>query len=81
MSNEVKTNIHGHSVYYEHDDHEAIRYLMEDIQPEEARVFFDQAKMRGKAEFETDHDMQYTLTYHSGAYKVEKRSSGGSGWF
>jgi len=41
---------------------------------DEARVFFDQARLRKYAEFEDDEEGQYTLNYKgSGFYALVKR--------
>jgi hypothetical protein len=62
--------IHGHSVVYEQNAYEGIRHLRDDLQREEAVVFFDQAKLKGSAEFEDDHERQFTLLYKKGGFLV-----------
>lgn len=78
-----KRDIHGHVVYGEEDAHDGLNYLDYDLQQAEAEVFFKQAKLKGAAEFEADHERQFTLVYDRGAgsYRVERRQSGGGGWF
>jgi len=68
-----KTNIHGFIVTYESNAYEGVRYLRDDLDFEEARVFFDQARSRGFAEFEDDEDRQYTLFYRDGVYTLARR--------
>lgn len=68
-----KTAIHGFSVIYEKNAIEGIRYLRDDLDFEEARVFFDQARTKGFAEFEDDEDRQYTLFYKGGSYTLARR--------
>jgi hypothetical protein len=68
-----KTNVHGFTVNYETNAYEGIRYLRDDLDFEEARVFFDQARLRGFAQFEDDQDRQYTLYYRDGIYTLARR--------
>ncbi len=56
-----KTNIYGFYITYEESVYDGIRYLRDDLDFEEARVFFDQARQRGYANFEDNQDRQYTL--------------------
>lgn len=76
-----RTSVFGHTVEYSEDCRDAVRYLRDDIQSEEAHVFFEQARYRGEAEFETDKEGQFTLKHHGGIYSVEKRETHSSGWF
>lgn len=68
-----KSDIHGHSVAYEESAIEGVRHLRDDLSSQEARVFFDQARSRGSAEFEDDADRQFTLVYQNGAYTLVRR--------
>jgi len=68
-----KTNIHGFNVIFEENAAEGVRYLRDDLDFEEARVFFDQARSRGSAEFEDDEDRQYTLFYRDNIYTLARR--------
>ena len=43
-----------------------VQYLQYDLQPEEAKVFFEQAKIKGQAQFEDDYERQFTLKYEYG---------------
>lgn len=69
---EHRRDIHGHIVYGEDDAEKGLYYLDYEIDPEEARVFFQQAKLHGQAEFEDRHNRQFTLEYDHGAgsYRV-----------
>lgn len=68
-----KTTVHGFSVIYEQNTIEGIRYLRDDLDFNEARVFFDQARARGFSKFEDDEDRQYTLFYKGGTYTLTRR--------
>lgn len=73
-----KIFIHGFPVKYEKEDNVAngVKYLRDDLQREEALVFFDGARMRGSAQFETDTEEQYTLTYaKDGSYTLIRRAT------
>jgi hypothetical protein len=65
--------LHGFPVQYEDNAFEGIRYLRDDLDYNEARVFFDQARERGSAPFEDDADRQYTLLYRAGVYTLVRR--------
>lgn len=68
-----KTTIHGFGVYYEKDAYAGITHLRDDLDFAEARVFFDQARSRGSANFEDDEDRQFTLSYRGGVYTLLRR--------
>ncbi len=69
-----KTTVHTFfTVAFEENAHDGIRYLRDDLDYKEAKVFFDQARIRGSAEFEDDKDRQYTLTHQNGAYTLVRR--------
>lgn len=68
-----KTSVHGFIVSYEPIAIHGIYYLRNDLDLEEAKVFFDQAKLKGKASFEDDQERQYTLFYQNNAYLLTKR--------
>jgi len=66
--------IKGHKVKHNDDVRGGIDYLSYDLDEQESRVFFDQAKAKKFAEFEDDHEGQYTLTYdYNGAYILSRR--------
>lgn len=68
-----KTSVHGFTVAFEENVREGINYLRDDLDINEAKVFFDQARVRGSAQFEDDEDRQYTLFYQNGAYTLARR--------
>jgi len=69
-----KIYIHGFKVEYEDNVKRGVNYLLYDLDREEARVFFDQARLRKHAEFEDDEEGQYTLNYNgSNFYTLVKR--------
>lgn len=68
-----KINVHGFNVVCEENAAEGIRYLRDDLDFNEARVFFDHARTKGFAEFEDDEDRQYTLFYKGGSYTLAGR--------
>lgn len=68
-----KTSVHGFAVSFEENAREGINYLREDLDLNEAKVFFDQARVRGSAQFEDDEDRQYTLFYQSIGYVLARR--------
>lgn len=61
------TTIHGCRVTYEQNAYDGIRYLRDDLETNEAKVFFDQAHLKGSAQFEDDAERQFTLLYDRGA--------------
>lgn len=69
----TKTTIHGFTVSYEENAADGIRYLRDDLSSRETKVFFDQARREGAAEFEDDDDRQFTLLYQSGYYTLIRR--------
>ena len=75
-----KYNIHGHNVSFEEDAKKGAEHLAYDLSLQEAEVYFQQAKFKGKAQFEDDQDRDYTLIRSKdGAYSIERRKKGG--WF
>lgn len=68
-----RTSIHGFWVDYEQNAHDGVKYLRDDLKTEEARVFFDQARLKGSAQLEDDHDHQFTIFYRSGNYTLVRR--------
>lgn len=65
--------IHGFKVKYEENAKRGIDYLLYDLDREEAKVFFDQARARRYAKFEDDREGQFTLTYNHDSYTLIKR--------
>lgn len=68
-----ETTVHGFLVGYEQNAIEGIRYLRDDLDFNEARIFFDQARQKSSAQFEDDEDRQYTLFYKNGVYTLVRR--------
>jgi hypothetical protein len=68
-----KTNVHGFNVIYEQNAAEGIVYLRDNLDFNEARVFFDQARAHGSAEFEDNEDRNYTLLYKDYNYILVRR--------
>jgi hypothetical protein len=66
--------IHGHSISYEDDALEGVHYLQNKLDMDESKVYFDEAKRRGEAEFEDNHRWNYTLTYNDGTYVLTRRT-------
>lgn len=74
MADEKKeTTAHGYHLDYDNDTYRGMDHLKRDLDKNEARVFFDQARRRGSAQFEDDSDRQFTLTYKDGKYNVTRR--------
>jgi len=69
----LKTIVHGFPLIYEENAKGGVIYLRDDLDFQEARVFFDQARQRGVAQFEDDADHQYTLSYKNGIYNLVRR--------
>ncbi len=65
--------IHNFPVTYEENASEGLRHLKDDLDINESRVFFEQAKKRGSAQFEDDEDREYTLFYKNGAFTLVRR--------
>lgn len=60
-----ETYIHGFKVKYEDNTYGAVGHLRDDLDFQEAKVFFDQAKLKKSVNFEDDQDINYTLSYSS----------------
>ena len=69
------TTIHGHKTYYDDDGKHAVSHLKYDLQHDEAEIFFEHAKRHRSdgAQFEDEHERNYTLKYENGAYSIERR--------
>lgn len=68
-----KITVHGHTINYESEAHSGISYLMNNLDYEEAKVIFQQAKTHGHAAFEDHQNREYTLEYHGGTYTLSRR--------
>ncbi len=68
---EYKESIHGFITKYNEKCLSAVRYLRNDLQRDEARVFFDQARIKGRADFEDELENNFTLVYNrDGTYTL-----------
>jgi len=70
---ETKVIINGHAVSY--DDgvvHDGIYFLSRIINPQEAKVFFDEAYNYGSAVFEDRMGYKFKLVHASGEYQLVK---------
>jgi hypothetical protein len=71
----TETYVHNFKVKHEQDVEQGIIYLRDDLDAKEARVFFDQARLKKSAEFEDDQDRQFTLVYNGDlTYTLVKRA-------
>jgi len=61
-----KETVHGYWVKFPQELYDAIRYLRQDLQYQEAKTLFESARSRGEAQFEDDMDRDYTLIYNRG---------------
>lgn len=67
-------HIHGHLVRYDDDLIDGMHYIENKLDENESKVFFDEAKRRGVAEFEDNLRHNYDLTYNKDAsYTLTKR--------
>lgn len=81
----IRRDIHGFTVLGDEDVDEGMNFLDYGLGYAETKVFFDQARARGKALFQDSQRRDYTLKYNGdGTYTVlRRRESKGffSGWF
>ena len=68
-----KTLVHGVYVTYEENALQGIHYLRDTLDMKEAKVFSDEARTHGSAEFEDRERRQYTLIYQNGSYVLVRR--------
>lgn len=73
-------DVHGHNVWYTEDAKHGVEYLDNDLDYQEAEVFFRDAKLRGESRFEDDKDRNYALVYTNGKYTLAFRKES-RGWF
>lgn len=67
-----KTTIQGHIVSYDESANEGAYYLSMRINPQEAKVFFDEAFNQGSALFEDHMGYKYKLIYSGGEFQLTK---------
>lgn len=81
----IRRDVHGFTVLGDDAVDEGVSFLDFSLGYPEAKVFFDQARARGKAQFQDSQRRDYTLKYNGdGTYTVlKRRESKGffSGWF
>lgn len=68
----MKTTIHGHTVSYDESVNAGVRYLIYELDGEEAKVFFNQAFGHGSSVFEDHMGHKYKLISHGGEYQLTK---------
>lgn len=68
-----KASIHGFPLLYDNVSADGMRYLRDNLDYEEARVFFDQSRERGSCKFEDANDRKFILSYKNGAYEVIRK--------
>ena len=68
------TYIHSYPVSYEDTNaKEGMIYLRDELDEQESKVFFEQAHRAGSAEFQDEHDRQFTLMYENEKYVIIRR--------
>ncbi|MCX6720613.1 MAG: hypothetical protein NTW11_02310 [Candidatus Staskawiczbacteria bacterium] len=67
---ETKTTIKGHTVSHGLDVSGGLKYLMYELDFQEAKVFFNEAHDHGSVIFEDHLDRKYKLIYHGGEYQL-----------
>lgn len=78
----IDRKIHGYRLDGNKDAKEGMDYLDHRLDSAEVKVFFEQARIKGEAQFEDDRGHNYTLFYHNnGGYEIKKRSGSSGGWF
>lgn len=71
-----ETIIKGFRVKYEENEQAGINYLLYDLDVQESKVFFNEARRNKYAEFEDDREGQFTLSYNSdGTYTLISRTT------
>lgn len=66
--------IRGFKVKFEENARDGVNYLLYDLDEEEARIFFEQARFKRYAKFEDDREGQYTLSHNpDGSYTLARR--------
>jgi hypothetical protein len=60
----IKEQVHGYWVLFEEELRNAIDFLKNDLQQEEAKTIFSAAKLNGFAEFEDHMDRNWTMVYN-----------------
>ena len=69
---EQKTSVNGHLISYDDAvDGDGFRYLAR-LNPEESKVFFDEAYAHGSAMFEDHMGYKYKLIHNGSEYQIAK---------
>ncbi len=68
----MKTRVKGHIVEHDENVSRGIRYLIYEIDAEQAKVFFSHALSHGSAIFEDHMGIRYKLSLHGAEYQLEK---------
>ncbi len=63
---------HGHHLEYDDHSKPGFSYLHTRLNAAEAKVFFDQARLRGHAQFEDHHGHRYELRHGAGKFSLHK---------
>jgi len=69
----MKTIIKNHTVEHDESTRAGVRYLIYELDAEEAKVFFDQAFNQGYAVFEDHSGYKFKLIHHGSEYQLEKK--------
>lgn len=69
---ETKTIIKGHTVCHDASVSAGVRYLIYEIDAQEARAFFNEAYNHGFAVFEDHAGYKYKLIHHGSEYQLVK---------
>ncbi|MFA5386550.1 MAG: hypothetical protein WC297_02730 [Candidatus Paceibacterota bacterium] len=70
-----QTYIHNYKVMYEENAQPGVYYLQADLNTQEAKPFFDEARNKRIAVFEDDNERHFILTHNSdGSYSLERKS-------
>lgn len=76
MPEDKKTKrIHFHGFYlkYNPEDYESgVKYLRDDLSRDAVKVFFDQARRVGIAEFENEREKKFEIIYKNGVYTLRQ---------
>lgn len=69
-----ETYIHNFKVKYEQNAQGGMYYLKTDLDQQEAKVYFEQAKRKKSVNFEDHQDRNYTLSYdNDGTFTLMRR--------
>jgi hypothetical protein len=70
----LETYIHNFKVKYEQNAHGGVYYLKTDLDQQEAKIYFEQAKRKKAVSLEDHQDRNYTLSYNTdGTFTLVRR--------